>query len=142
MDQTVTLYDVKTAAKIVGVSTNTLYKYLLEGKIAAARGTHRQGRFRIPHTSLETFLGTTIPQSQSVAETPNVVPSLPRDEVGQPPNHSSYLPILRLLLGLSLVALIADTLTNPSWSITSGIFRLFSLTLIFLSLYFPKGANA
>lgn len=57
----VKLYTVKEAAQIVGVSTNTLYKYLLEGRIKSARGTARQGRFRIPHPALEAFLGTAIP---------------------------------------------------------------------------------
>lgn len=130
----VTLYDVKAAAKIIGVSTNTLYKYLLEGKIKAARGTHRQGRFRIPHSALEQFLGTSIPMPNTSAAPQ---PTLNIDPLPEPPTNPSYLPILRLLLLLSLVALIADTLLNPSWSLTSGIFRLFSLTLIFLSLYRP-----
>ena len=57
-----TYYTVKEAAKLLGVSTNTLYKYLLEGKIKASRGT-AEGRFRIPPKSLEDFLGSPLPTS-------------------------------------------------------------------------------
>ena len=50
-------YTVKRAAELLGVSTNTLYKYLGEGKINALRFSKR-GRFRIPETELTRLLGT------------------------------------------------------------------------------------
>jgi len=50
------LYTVKQVADVLGVSTNTLYKYLGEGKIKALRFSKR-GRFRIPETELTKLLG-------------------------------------------------------------------------------------
>lgn len=45
------LYTVKQVAHVLGVSTNTIYKYLNEGKIKALRFGKR-GRFRIYETEL------------------------------------------------------------------------------------------
>jgi excisionase family DNA binding protein len=49
------LYSVKEAAGLLGVSTNTIYTYLKEGKIAARR--IGKGRFKIPYASLYPFVG-------------------------------------------------------------------------------------
>lgn len=132
------LYTVKEAAEIVGVSTNTLYKYLLEGKIKSARGTHKQGRFRIPHSALEEFLGTSIPLTSESASfptppNPTAAPNLPPT-----PHRQAQKKLIRLLLLFALLALIIDTLINPSWTITSGILRLFILALLILIIYRPK----
>lgn len=51
------LYTVKQVADVLGVSTNTLYKYLGEGKIKSLRFSKR-GRFRISETELTRLLGT------------------------------------------------------------------------------------
>jgi len=48
-------YTVKEAAKILGFSTNTVYKYLDEGKLIGKR--IGQGRFKIPYPQLEPYLG-------------------------------------------------------------------------------------
>jgi len=77
------LYTVKEAAKVVGVSTNTLYKYLDDGRIHAARGTALQGRFRIPESALEEFLGIKLSQPETtdpVGETFTVARNNQNDE--------------------------------------------------------------
>ena len=51
------LYTVKQTADILGFSTNTVYKYLNEGYIKAARSNSKQGRFRITKQAIEEFLG-------------------------------------------------------------------------------------
>ena len=134
----VKLYTVKEAADIVGVSTNTLYKYLLEGKIKSARGTHKQGRFRIPHSALEEFLGTNI----STEPTPES--STSSAIVPTPIPHTSNLgrkKLIRFLLLLCLLALILDTIISPSWTITSGILRLLLLALLITLIYRPRRVN-
>jgi excisionase family DNA binding protein len=62
-------YTVKEAAKLLGVSTNTLYKYLDEGKIKAKR--IGLGRFKIFQNELTPFLDS------SVAETVDRGPVTP-----------------------------------------------------------------
>lgn len=47
---------VKESAKLLGVSTNTIYTYLKEGKIVGRR--IGRGRFKIPYSQLEPFIGT------------------------------------------------------------------------------------
>lgn len=56
-------YTVKRAAELLGVSTNTLYKYLGEGKINALRFGNR-GRFRISETELTRLLGEKVEYRQ------------------------------------------------------------------------------
>lgn len=51
-------YSVKEASKILGVSTNTLYKYLGEGKIKGRR--IGQGRFKIPYSELFPYVSESI----------------------------------------------------------------------------------
>lgn len=131
------LYTVKEAADIVGVSTNTLYKYLLEGKIKAARGTHKQGRFRIPKSALEEFLGTTIPDANIA--TPSITPLPPSPiTLPTPSANKSRKKLIRLLLLLALIALIIDTMINPNWTVSSGILRLFAFALLILIIYRPR----
>ncbi len=49
-------YTVKEAAKILGVSTNTLYKYLNEGSLKGKRLNSR-GRFKIPLSEITPYTG-------------------------------------------------------------------------------------
>lgn len=48
-------YTVKEASKLLGVSTNTVYKYLDDGKLKGKR--IGQGRFKIPYSELLPFIG-------------------------------------------------------------------------------------
>ena len=54
-------YTVKEVARLLGFSTNTVYKYLSEGKIKATR-LGKEGRFRIPGSEVTKFLGTPLPE--------------------------------------------------------------------------------
>ncbi len=72
-------YTVKQVAQALGFSTNTVYKYLDEGKIKATRlGT--EGRFRVPEGELTRLLGekqpSTISPEPSLLSTPETQPSL------------------------------------------------------------------
>jgi excisionase family DNA binding protein len=49
-------YSVKEASKILGVSTNTIYKYLDGGSLKGKRFNDR-GRFKIPYSEIEPYLG-------------------------------------------------------------------------------------
>lgn len=59
-------YTVKEAAKIIGVSTNTIYKYLQEGTLPAKR--IGAGRFKIFQSSLLPYMGGVIDTSSVSAE--------------------------------------------------------------------------
>jgi len=59
------LYTVKQTADILGFSTNTVYKYLNEGYIKAARSNSKQGRFRITKLAIEEFLGEKLSDTSS-----------------------------------------------------------------------------
>jgi len=140
---TVKLYTVKEAAELVGVSTNTLYKYLLEGQIKAARGTHKQGRFRIPQSALEEFLGTPIPSDPSADKAGTVTPNTPTSTGTLENRNTGTLnnnrkKIVRLLLLFALLALIADTILSSTWSVTSGLLRLFTFALLITVIYKPR----
>lgn len=56
-------YTVQETATILGFSTNSIYKFLDQGRLKSTRGNSKQGRFRIPHTSVEDFLGTKLPET-------------------------------------------------------------------------------
>ena len=50
------IYTVKEVARLLGFSTNTIYKYLDEGKIKSTR-LGEEGRFRIPQKEVAKLLG-------------------------------------------------------------------------------------
>lgn len=69
-------YTVKQVAQALGFSTNTVYKYLDEGKIQATRlGT--EGRFRISETELLRLLGTKNNLTEQITEAPAVIRNIP-----------------------------------------------------------------
>lgn len=121
------LYTVKQASKILGFSTNTVYKYLNEGVLRGVRSGSK-GRFRIPKDSLEEHLGTKIP----------VLPKTPVDTPHSPTESSSpafALTTSRILLLLILLALIADLFLDPNLSISSHLIRGFIVLLLLLLTY-------
>ncbi len=149
------LYTVKEAAKIVGVSTNTLYKYLDEDRIHAARGSAIQGRFRIPESALEEFLGVKLSQPEStepavgatftVARDPQVDEPETLQDINVPTGKQEYrktglpLKLARFLLVLALVAILIDLFMSSSVS-PAGIFsRLFFVALMILLSYQEGG---
>ena len=119
------LYTVKQAAGIIGCSTNTLYKYLDGGRIKASRGTVQQGRFRIPQSSLEEFLGTSITEK-------------PRQN-GLPAHSGLPLKLIRTLIVFSLLLILIDIIVTGSVSTTTQLSRLFFVTIALLLAYQEGG---
>lgn len=140
------LYTVKEAAKIVGVSTNTLYKYLDEDRIHAARGSAIQGRFRIPESALEEFLGVKLSAPEPAPLGSDLEGSAQPQDIpsgeGQTLQDSrpSHLPtkIARFLLVLSLLAILLDLFISRSVSLPAQMTRL-SFLLIMLLLAYSEG---
>ncbi len=122
---------VKQAAKILGLSTNTMYKYLNEGKVLAARGQAR-GTFKIPAKSLEKFLGGPLPEETPGRQPPSDIPS-PLRPLRRQPNEPVIVHVtpptltvktVRLLLIVALLLIIIDILLTPSFSFGNQIVRL------------------
>lgn len=149
-------YTVKQTSQILGFSTNSVYKFLKEGRLKGARGSRKQGRFRITRSSIESFLGTpltneflenklkptnttnTLPTN---SETPQDAPALPRIVSHSQPTpttqHQLPLHLTRILIILCLIAIIADILINPNFSLFPQIIRLLIIaTLIVLAYQF------
>lgn len=137
------IYTVKEAAKILGFSTNTLYKYLDNGAIEAARGVGKQARFRIPHSSIEKFLNTPLTEEhvlkvlnpaeyareQSLTATP-VTPVPARLPATQFP-----VVVSRLLLIGALIFMILDLILSTDFSLPSTVFRMGLITVFVLLAY-------
>ena len=119
------IYTVKEAAKILGFSTNTIYKYLEEGKIKAARG-QEQGRYRIPKQSLEAFLGQPLDTNPLISTPTNPSTST---------SITFPLKLVRLLLIFSLALIIADLATNPQISILTQTLRIITVSIFFVLAY-------
>lgn len=132
------IYTVKQAAKILGLSTNTTYKYLNEGRIKAARG-HIRGTFIITAKSLETFLGCKLPENaleaigdNSFSSTSNFKDAEAIIEV-TPPTIATK--VTRVLITLCLLLIIADLIINQNFSPTSSFGRIILIILVFLISY-------
>lgn len=129
------IYNVKQAAKILGLSTNTTYKYLNEGRIRAARG-HVRGTFIITHKALETFLGTKLPEDPLREIDPhNLIPGLSETDEAiieiAPPNFSVL--VNRAILTVLLVSILIHTIfTNqiPFLGTTNQILTVFLFSLL------------
>jgi excisionase family DNA binding protein len=98
------LLTVKDVAEALGLSTNTVYKYLNSGAIRASRAQLKSGRFRIPKKAVEEFVG--MPLDQLSPTLPNATePILPQVEPADqplppptPPAESEYMHVLESLL--------------------------------------------
>lgn len=121
------LYSVKKAANLIGCSTNTLYKYLNEGRIKASRGTQQQGRFRIPQKSLEEFLGT------SLENIPNGSIKNVNQTKGLPLN------LVRGLIMFSLILILTDSLIFQTASLVTQFGRLIFVAIAVLLAYQQGG---
>lgn len=149
------ILNVKQAAKILGVSTNTMYKYLNQGTITAARG-HGQASFRIPLTSLEFFLGSKIPEEALAAlentakrNTPEVksskhlggdgaVPAATPIQTESPPKTLATKTI-RVLLLVGLALTIIDTVTSKQFNFGSQLTRIAVFAILTLLAYQQGG---
>ncbi len=137
------IYNVKQAAKILGLSTNTTYKYLNEGRIRAARG-HVRGTFIITHKALETFLGTKLPDDPLKELDPNgTIPGLTDTTEAiievTPPSLSTK--VTRALIIFALILLIIEVVAISNPSPLSFFNRLF-LIFIFCLLAYQYGGFA
>lgn len=149
------LYSVKEAAKLVGVSTNTLYKYLDEDRIHAARGSAIQGRFRIPESALEDFLGVKLSEPEKITtqaeaeshieETVVVEPSIANESNTVIASDSTKKPnrlplkIVRFLLILGLLTILTDLFIAQSVSLPAQLSRLFFVLIMILLSYQEGG---
>ncbi len=140
------IYTVKEAAKILGFSTNTLYKYLENGAIEAARGVGKQARFRIPHSSIEAYLKTTLSENQvqkvlnpgAFAKIELTTPTSPEIPPKNVATHQFPLTVSRFLLMAALVFIILDIVLSPTFSLTTSLLRL-GLVAIFVLLAYQYG---
>ncbi len=130
------IYNVKQAAKILGLSTNTTYKYLNEGRIKAARG-HIRGTFIITTKSLENFLGSKLPDDplagiEGVDTFQNVNDAEAIIEV-TPPTLANK--VTRILITVCLLLIIADLILTKNFSPVSQIGRVTLIALVILVSY-------
>lgn len=139
------ILNVKQAAKILGVSTNTMYKYLNQGTITAARG-HGQGSFRIPVHALEVFLGEKINDealsSLEAGSTSSPVPAAPPPETVADwpyPPTTLAVKVIRCLLLFGLLLVILDLITSRQGSFLGQLARIGLLATLTLLAYQQGG---
>lgn len=157
-------YTVQETATILGFSTNSIYKFLDQGRLKSTRGNSKQGRFRIPHSSVEDFLGTKLSEtavskalstsiSPKTVDTPrhlinpnlvNEAPLPKREVQAQPekkiaPSLPLGLALTRFLILIALVLTIFETITGPTAPL-SQVFRFTVLTITILLAY-QSGAH-
>ena len=132
------IYTVKQAAKILGLSTNTTYKYLNEGRIKAARG-HVRGTFIITKRSLESFLGGSLPENPfenenktQFASSPNFKDTEAIIEVS-PPTITTK--VVRVLISICLLLLVVDIIFSKNFSPITQFGRVFLVIVVFLVSY-------
>ena len=130
------IYNVKQAAKILGLSTNTTYKYLNEGRIKAARG-HIRGTFIITSSALENFLGSKIPDEiiQSLDSNQNQNTFKDGEAIIEVPLPTLATKVTRLLITISLLIIIADLVFNKDFSPITQISRITLIAIILLISY-------
>jgi len=133
------IYSVKQAAKILGLSTNTTYKYLNEGRIKAARG-HIRGTFIITAKALENFLGQKLPedplleaQGTSTFATSSGFKDAEAIIEVSPPTLATK--VTRVLLTLCLVLIILDIILGKNFSPLSQFGRIALIAVVFLISY-------
>lgn len=136
------IYNVKQAAKILGLSTNTTYKYLNEGRIRAARG-HIRGTFIITAKSLEDFLGTKLSDNPLEEEPSNIHHYNLKDaeaviEVSAP---FLSLKVTRFLLVIIVCVFIGNFFTNTNSPFLSSALQILNFFLITLLIYQYGGFN-
>lgn len=159
-------YTVQETAKILGFSTNSVYKFLDQGRLKSTRGNSKQGRFRVPHTSIEEFLDTKLSEvavaralaANTKPKPDDIIPrhlispevtkeiSLPKGEtLAQPeqrvaPKLPLGLAVTRLLILVALLLTIIETISSPVVTLAGQFFRLLILTIAILLAYQSGGS--
>jgi len=95
-------YSVKETSKILGVSTNTVYKYLDEGSLKGKRHSNR-GRFKVPYSEIEPYLVGE--ESTETREEPTITTTTV-EEAQVDKKGRARLTFFELWFGASLVGLI------------------------------------
>lgn len=136
-------YSVKEAADLLGFSTNSIYKFLKEGRLGSFRGTSEQGRFRITRKDLEEFLGVPLKEvapealveepAQDEPGTRALEMEAELDEAG--PKSILPLMVVRGLIIVGLILIIADLFVSRDFSLFQQILRLLLTGIIILITY-------
>lgn len=125
--QTKKYYSVKEAARLIGVSTNTIYTYLKENKLTARR--YGQGRFKIPYDQLAPyFIEQVVSESKPVTSINPIITANTPLNVGNPgPQAPSVVaPVVStkpVIIAAQVIAPInaEPLITGEAESIRSGI---------------------
>ena len=128
-------YTVKEAAGILGFSTNTIYKYLDEGKLKGKR--IGKGRFKIPYEELEPYLSVPEKIKKVVGEKvkgdkiSKTIKEVNSEFKGIAPGHNDFI-FFRLFIGIVIlgVGLIHLFWLNDLYPYTSIVRILYSFGLI------------
>ncbi len=136
-------FSVKQTAKILGFSTNTIYKYLNDGTLTARRTKGSSGRFRISQTAIEKFLGHPLEEDQlAKINQPHSQPQPPATPIPpaavittQSPEPAISLKTTRALIILSLVMILVDVLVSQDFSLIEQIIRLLFLSIAIVIAY-------
>lgn len=119
------LFTIKETSKILGFSTNTIYKFVNDGTIKGSRAGEK-GRIRIPQSSIEAYLGSKLPSKE------NLTPKQIKIVISKPP---LALTAIRILLIIALLMLITDLFLNPNTSFVTQLLRLLFLFVLILLAY-------
>lgn len=134
-------YTVKEVARLLGFSTNTVYKYLEEGKIKSTR-LGKEGRFRVPDAEMSRLLQES--KGVEITEQPSYVEQAGRGLLNSPSNfleedgkHSPslfdwFICFLSIALGFSQVVF-------PAYSVSSIIVKFLPSIQILQGLLFFAG---
>lgn len=145
-------YTVKEASLILGFSTNSIYTFLGNGRLKGNRGNSQKGRFRIPHSSLEKFIGTplsaeaidaalsqhTVESTQLKKENDTPIQRVPKI-VSHPqdplPETALSLKIVRGLILTGLTVILIDTLISDDFSLFQQLLRLGLMAILIVLTY-------
>lgn len=132
-------YTVKEVANLLGFSTNTVYKYLDDGKIKSTR-LGKEGRFRIPKSEVERLLQEN-KDSIVIAEPVTNLNSVGSSEVRPIYDIQGYknLSLFDWFLGFLSMGLGFSRLIFPVFSLNSNTSNFLSILGIFQILLFFEG---
>lgn len=143
-----TFYTVKQVSLILGFSTNSIYKFLESGRLKSSRGNSDSGRYKIPHSSLEKFVGGPLPEA-AVIEALRRYPAqnlpikkefdLPAEAAPNlppaPPTTAFPVTLTRALIIVGLLLLLLDLVLSPNFSLFNQLLRLLVMGILILLTY-------
>jgi len=145
-------YTVKETSLILGFSTNSIYKFLDEGRLKGNRGNSDTGRFKIPHSALEKFLGTALSEaavSQALATHTYTSMQIKKENVTQnhqaplvvrrqsepAPETAIPLKIIRALILVGLIVILFDIIIGNDYSLIQQLMRLALMGILIVLTY-------